>query len=927
MGWAPYLHSGPNQIGLTAILILISLAVTPLLRFLLDNVPLNGEWCALTTWLSSFTLPRFFNLCCNPRRVETTGTPDTTRSQVRGVRHSFNTSLLVLLYLLWAPWSIISLGGEGCVTGMGDTGADYIWPAKQHVMEPRQVLEPHRDHFSFYRTKPSTQKRSFRRAQHRAQKHGYTFYRGRMHTAASLGTHVQESVTPRKISPNIGPTKTQRKQRLHLLNWNCGGLASTSWDYLQFWLMQQHFDVVMLQETHWAFSSEWVTDRYFVIHSGESRLGGLMTLISKQLCEQTDISWIDPIPGRLVHVRIHGKLRHIDLINVYQHVHVSNRMEQRSDLWHHLNSLLTSLNKKNTLIMMGDFNTSLTRNCSAVGTSTYVHNAAHSTGPKHSDSHLFLNLLTTYDLYATNTWSSNLGPSYVFEHQHSRIDFIICRRAFSDATSKQVQYVHDFPLLCPTGSHHVPMITSVLKVWHSSTKAQPFGWSRAQRLELCQHWQQPNARTWQLQQQVWEAMETLPEEGNRLDHVHKTLDRFTVHTPVRSNVPHYLTDLTPFKRFQVHSRALWEIRHATLPNLLQAWFHVTQRNRARQAMKISSSLARKKRLQKIYDVADQAARSKDHFRLYQAVRELAPKQRSIRVLLRSNHGELLTPSDEADWLRDWFEDLYHHPEHSPEATSFHWPFTVEEISHGLATLPLRKALSPEYSPSPFWRLTAQKIANYLDPFLHQCAQSCKLPFCWSQGTLCFLPKTSKRHQTPSTHRPIALLEPCGKAVMGACALRLLDEVGHILQRWPQFAYLPRRGTDDALFRLATHCRQVREVINQYKYPIHQRAQGSLPGDVGGGVIVSLDLSKAFDMVSRPQMMEGLQQLNISSELLQLLAGVYQQTTYQFWHKGEYRQFRTNRGIRQGCRVAPCLWAAYATTLLQAIAQPQAFNGC
>ena len=258
--------------------------------------------------------------------------------------------------------------------------------------------------------------------------------------------------------------------------------------------------------------------------------------MSKQLCAQSDIFWTEYVPGRLVHIRIHGKLRHIDLVNVYQHIHTPQRLDQRLDFWTHLSSLLSVPNKQNTLIMMGDFNTSLSRCNAAVGIPGYRHDENIHAGPRHSDAHLLMNLLTTYDLLATNTWSHALGPSYIFGHQTSRIDFIICRRAFSDNTSKRVHYIQDFPLICPTGSYHVPMITSVLRVWHSPPPTSSTGWSRAQRLDLCQHWQHPNERAWHLQQQVQWAMDSLPEDGDRLAQVHQTLGQPTVDKPASKNV-------------------------------------------------------------------------------------------------------------------------------------------------------------------------------------------------------------------------------------------------------------------------------------------------------------------------------------------------------------------------------------------------------
>ena len=137
-------------------------------------------------------------------------------------------------------------------------------------------------------------------------------------------------------------------------------------------------------------------------------------------------------------------------------------------------------------------------------------------------------------------------------------------------------------------------------------------------------------------------------------------------------------------------------------------------------------------------------------------------------------------------MQRWFYDLYS-DQTDPLATQpFYWPFSPDELCDGLQHLPLVKALSPEFAPAPFWKTASRPIAEYLDEFLHTCSQTSSLPQCWSSGTLCFLPKNTKRTQQPGDLRPIALLEPCGKAVMGIFAARLAAEVDPELRRWPQF---------------------------------------------------------------------------------------------------------------------------------------------
>ena len=407
--------------------------------------------------------------------------------------------------------------------------------------------------------------------------------------------------------------------------WNCGGLTSTDWDWMQSWLSQQSIDVIAIQESHWPFSSEWMQRHFHCLHSGSSsRSGGLLTLISKQLCSSDAISWDEPIPGRLMHIRIHGHTRSIDILNAYQHVHAPARMEDRTTFWTTLQTTLTHLPKRNNLIMMGDWNTSLTRSTTTTGLPTYAEDTKRCQGPQSIDGHLFHNLLQQHDLVALNTWQHDLGPTFRFQAKHSRIDFVICRRHFSDTTSKSVNYLQDFPLNPLDGAKHFPILVSLLKAWHYTPKPKPTGWTLKQRLALYKLWRNHTEQTIQLQQQINEAIQTLPKDGECLDRAHQTLNNFGLKAHHEQTQPWYETDLKPFQLFQAHTARLHTLVEPTLRNCFQAWYHVGRRGHARQQMRAASKRARKERIQRLFDLAGQAERAHDHFTLYQVIRELAP---------------------------------------------------------------------------------------------------------------------------------------------------------------------------------------------------------------------------------------------------------------------------------------------------------------
>lgn len=155
--------------------------------------------------------------------------------------------------------------------------------------------------------------------------------------------------------------------------------------------------------------------------------------------------------------------------------------------------------------------------------------------------------------------------------------------------------------------------------------------------------------------------------------------------------------------------------------------------------------------------------------------------------------------------------------------------------------------------------------------------------------------------------------------MGCLSDRIHEQLWPTLRGLPQFAYVPGRGCDDALHRVSSHCREVRGIVDTFKYLVHQQSTGSLPGELGGGLLLSLDLSKAFDAVNRSQLYQGMADLGVDINLIRFLQSVYHNTSFHFEHKNCYQEFSTRKGIRQGCKAAPRLWTIQAALILQSIA--------
>ena len=222
------------------LLLFISFIWIGILR-LLEFVPLRRDFSALTFRIG-------VGRASASVYKEILSRQGATWSQVQG-RSFFSKWLWIggLLFLL----TICFDWGEGSASAV-----------KSHGSEPEWVSGPHS-----YAKQPC--KRSFRRAQLRIHRFGFTWYKGQLLTKSQIApSWTPPSMKPATFSKNATPPQPHCRKRLMSFSWNAGGLAPARWDLLQQWAEAQELDVLCVQETHWPYDSEWQTPSYHCIHSG-----------------------------------------------------------------------------------------------------------------------------------------------------------------------------------------------------------------------------------------------------------------------------------------------------------------------------------------------------------------------------------------------------------------------------------------------------------------------------------------------------------------------------------------------------------------------------------------------------------------------------------------------------------------------------------
>ena len=524
---------------------------------LLDKAPLGclgynlEHWCKFDT-PTTFTVPTFvFNL--------RSGNQTATRSQFRGLHKRLCIVYLIFtLISLYGHTTSCAIRGEGCAITMDGMGADWnseyqhsFDSAKNHGPGPKKIYESSQTSMT-----RKVCKRSYKRAVHRAAQHGVTWYRGKLYTATQLGTTVKPPAINQKIK-NVPPSKPTQRQRFTCFSWNCNGLPPSHWDFLMLWLENQEIDILFFQETHWPFTRDWVSEKYMMVHSGSSsKQAGLLCMISKRLCSPSELTWYEHVPGRVLQLRIHGQNRCIDLINVYQYTCIPSHMDLRQQVWHHLFALLHTLSSKNVLVLAGDFNCSTDQRSNAVGFPTFQCGKHRSHGPRHPDANHWHQLLLQFDLSALNTWNTNDTGTYEFCNQTSRIDYICTRRIHADQLARDVKHLREFSLVPLTGAYHVPLMTSLRRLWFPAHKSPPSGWTRQQRLQLHRHCLNRDVVFDDFVATVHDTVHGLEQaHPPDLSLLHQHLMQIKVATlhfrPNPDRPPR--TDARPFKRFQDHT--------------------------------------------------------------------------------------------------------------------------------------------------------------------------------------------------------------------------------------------------------------------------------------------------------------------------------------------------------------------------------------
>ena len=147
------------------------------------------------------------------------------------------------------------------------------------------------------------------------------------------------------------------------------------------------------------------------------------------------------------------------------------------------------------------------------------------------------------------------------------------------------------------------------------------------------------------------------------------------------------------------------------------------------------------------------------------------------------------------------------------------------------------------------------------------------------------------------------------------AFRVLQQALH---RFPQFAYIAGRNTEGAIARVTEHCCNIRDDLRQCKRNIYSKRAKHVISPATGGAQLSIDMSTAFDRVPRLALRKALVWIGASREMVDVIEKLHDQCDYHIRHSGFSGTVGMRRGVRQGCTLAPVLFAIFSCYLADQI---------
>ena len=372
-----------------------------------------------------------------------------------------------------------------------------------------------------------------------------------------------------------------------------------------------------------------------------------------------------------------------------------------------------------------------------------------------------------------------------------------------------------------------------------------------------------------------------------------------------------------------------QTQRRTLRSIFSCWRHLNCFQKMHKNLQRRSRSMRRIRLAALTQEEDSQNNAGCTQAIFDLLRRVAPKQPRKRAQLRTKDGKLMTPAEEAEALCNFWMEVNggQPPRQVTELGSY--DISKEEVIEALQQLRANKSAPQHCAPHALRRLAAEPIADYMEAWVFGKWRGghSSIPADWAAAWLVILSKPGKVNSDPKRLRPIALLDPMGKAICGVLKQRLVPFLMHKAKHLPLFGYIQQRSPQQALALVFAHCAEARAMAKAQTCSLYERRVGHTRSQCSGGLQISIDFSQAFDRADRRLLVEALEFLAVPADLRDLILRWVQATTFHIHKADAQYSYSSVQGIRQGCKLSPSLWCCLFTYILHRLDQTLGEQWC
>ena len=274
-----------------------------------------------------------------------------------------------------------------------------------------------------------------------------------------------------------------------------------------------------------------------------------------------------------------------------------------------------------------------------------------------------------------------------------------------------------------------------------------------------------------------------------------------------------------------------------------------------------------------------------------------------------NDGSILSdPIDKANLFASLFaknstiDDFGKSPPSFPPASHTMKPFrfSTRKVRHMLLHLDVNKAVGPDGIPSIVLKYCAPELAPVLCKLFNKSLSSGVCPSDWKKADVFPVPKKGDR-SIASNYRPISITSVICKVMESLINEKILSFLESDLINFfsdQQYGFRKKRSTGDLL-----------------SYISHSWSSAMDKGGVAA--VISLDISKAFDRVWHPCLINKLHHAGIHSSIIDWIKSYLFKRSLSVRIDGiKSKELQINAGVPQGCVLAPTLFLIYINDLLK-----------